>query len=155
MRPAASLVPGIARRAYARRGFSEPAVLTGWAEIVGPALASETAPEKLVFSHGDRTGATLYVRVSGAFATELQHLEPLVIERINRHFGYAAVGRLSLRQAVIYPRRTRQRPKSLALSADQERYIEGRVATIGDETLRRALKELGSAILASRERPRE
>jgi hypothetical protein len=41
---------------------------------------------------GPRAG-TLTVRVEGAFALELQHLGPLVIERINRHYGWACVGR--------------------------------------------------------------
>ena len=61
-------------------------------------------------------GGTLHVRVgSGALALELQHLEPVVIERINTYFGYRAVERLKLVHGPLpaprgrAPRRRRRR----------------------------------------------
>ena len=155
MRAASSILPRITRRAFARRGFSEAAVVTDWPTIVGPALAAETIPERLVFPRGSRAGGTLHIRVGGAFATELQHLEPLVIERINRHFGYAAVARLTMVQGPVQPRLAPQRKKSRPISGEQERFVQKRVSEVGDEPLRRALTKLGKAVFANRERPKE
>jgi len=47
-----------------------------------------------VKARDDQDGAVLEIRVEGAAALELQHSEPRVIERINAHFGYAAIRRL-------------------------------------------------------------
>lgn len=89
----------------------------------------------------------LHVRVAGAFALELQHLEPVVIERINAHFGHAAVARLKLTQGL--PARmvkTRRRPKPLGAAA--ETALAATVERIGDDRLKQALARLGRAILA-------
>ena len=155
MRAAATILPGVTRRAFARRGFSRTAVVTEWPAIVGDALAAETIPERLVFPRGGRAGGTLHIRVGGAFATELQHLEPLVIERINRHFGYAAVARLAIVQGPIRARRSPPAKKHRPMTGQQERFVRNRVSRVGDEPLRQALTKLGEAVLTSRERPKE
>ena len=77
---------GILRRATAnalrRRGFGEGEVIARWPDIVGPELAALTAPEKLQQRRGDLAGAVLHIRVAGAAAVELQHMAPVVLERI-------------------------------------------------------------------------
>ena len=63
-------------------------------------MAEHSCPEKV--SYGGALGqATLHVRVDGGFATELQHLEPVVLDRINTYFGYRAIGRLSMVQGPL------------------------------------------------------
>ena len=45
-----------------------------------------------------RLGATLVVRVEGARATEVEHLGPRIIERVNQFYGYRAIDRLKVTQ---------------------------------------------------------
>ena len=52
--------------------------------------------------------ATLVLRVEGPMALEIQHSSDVILERVNRFFGWHAVGRLALRQA---PLSRRNRPK--------------------------------------------
>src|SRR5476649_2522998 len=88
--------------------------------------------------------ATLVLRVEGPAAIEIQHLSAVILERVNRFFGWQAIGRIALRQA---PLRRRQRPKvppppDPALA---QRDAEG-LPEIKDEDLRQALARLGAAI---------
>ena len=136
--------------ALRKRGFAQSAVITNWAEIVGAELADHTAPQKLAFPRGGRGGGTLHVRVAGALATELQHLAPVVLERINTYFGYQAVARLALEQGPLPPRReTGRRPPAPAPDAEEVGAIEGAVSGVEDEGLRRALAGLGRAVMAA------
>ncbi len=147
-RALAAMLPKIAKPAFGKRGFVEAGVLTDWSVIVGPVLAAETRPMRLSFPRGARTDGTLQIRVTSAFAPELQHLAPLVIERINRYFGYGAIARLTLSQGpVIRPPRNKRRrlpdPEPATL-----RRLETRVAAIEDAELRAALAGLGRNVAA-------
>lgn len=142
-----ALLPRIAGKAMRERGFDEAAIVTDWPAIVGELLASETIPEKLVRRRGTNAGGTLHIRVNGAFATELQHLEPVMIERINGFFGYAAVARLTLIQGPVSPY-TRKRKKALQRedSSPLPPELTDELAEIEDEDLRAALERLGRTL---------
>ncbi len=147
-RALAAMLPKIARPAFGKRGFVEAGVLTDWSVIVGSVLAAETRPMRLSFPRGARVDGTLQIRVTSAFATELQHLAPLVIERINRYFGFGAIGRLTLSQGpVIRPPRNKRRPLPEP-EPEALRRLETRVAAIEDEELRLALAGLGRNVAA-------
>jgi hypothetical protein len=119
--PGAKAVAAVLRKvagpALRRRGFFESSLITDWPAVVGPYLAERCAPERLSFPRGRSGEAVLELRVDGAMAPELQHLEPQIVERINGHFGFAAVARLKF---VHGPRRAAPAPKPPAaeLSAD-------------------------------------
>lgn len=42
---------------------------------------------------------TLVLRVEGPMALEIQHSADVILERVNRFFGWSAVGKLAFRQA--------------------------------------------------------
>src|SRR3546814_19850427 len=110
-RAVAELVPMVGRKAFRRFGFVESAVVARWAEIVGPAYARVSSPESLRFPQGKRSGGTLRLSVSGAHALTLQHVEPQIIERVNRFFRYAAVSRISLQQGRPHQRAEAPQPQ--------------------------------------------
>jgi hypothetical protein len=133
-----------------RRGFIETRVACDWPAIVGDPLAAETVPIRLAFPKGERQDATLHVRVTGPMALELQHLAPVVIERINGYFGYKAVSRLTMQQAPLGHVPKRRVRRKIALSPDEERTLADRVAQVSDPALRQSLVGLGRAMQASR-----
>ncbi len=152
MRPLAASLPGVTRAALGKRGFAVAQLLAEWEAIVGRDLAAMAAPIRLTRSR-DGDPAVLEIRVESAAAVELQHLEPRVIERINAHFGYAAVGRLKLRQGPVGRNdatgavRAIRRP-GLAEERALFRQLEG----VDDESLRDALAGLGRAVIGERGR---
>lgn len=147
VRSLAAVLPKVAEPAMRKRGFAQVEIVTGWSGIVGAALAAETTPERLSFPPGKRLDGTLHVRTSGALALEIQHLEPIILDRINTYFGYRAVARLKLAQGPRparpqAPARKPPRPANPARRAAVEQQTRG----IDDTALRAALNKLGEAV---------
>ena len=142
-------VARIAGAALGKRGFGEAQLVTQWEAVIGPELAEKLSPERLTFPRGERRNGTLRLRVVSAFATEAQHLEPVLIERINAFFGYGAVARLALVQGPALTAAPTP-PGLRKLSPEEQRAIDARVAGVADPELRAALARLGSAVAGSR-----
>jgi len=143
MRPAASLLKKLVSPAFRRQGFSQADIITRWSTIVGPMLADHSLPERLRFN---ADGGILQITVNGAFALEMQHLQPVILERINGYFGYNAVTRLSFRQvpfsALGPARRPRPEPSAEALAEAQKEIAPETAPALAD-----ALARLGGHVL--------
>jgi hypothetical protein len=84
------------------------------------------------------------LRVEGPMALEIQHASDVILQRVNRFFGWSAVGRLALRQA---PLSRRDRPKpSRAPDAAEVAELAKTLSAVEDEELRTALARLGASI---------
>lgn len=138
----------ITRPILEKRGTAFASLIAGWAEIAGPRLGMDTMVERLSQPR-DGTPGTLHLRVTPALALEIQHLAPQLIERVNAHLGYAAVGRITLLQAPL--RRDRRSPARQrigdAVGAAQRATSE--VASVDDPELRESLQRLGRQVLKS------
>lgn len=141
------MVPAAARTAFRKFGFVESSIISRWSDIVGEAYARHSAPDSLKFAHGKRSGGTLTVVCAGPFAVTLQHVEPQIIERVNRFFGYAAVDRIALRQGEL-PKRTTSRAVSPEVTLTAE--TQSSLKAIGDPSLRAALEGLARQIPVTR-----
>ena len=126
-----------------------------WPDIVGARLAAASEPQRLQWPTRGRhpspdspsQPATLIVRIESGFALELQHLAPLVIERINARLGWRCVGRLTFRQGPLpVGLAKRQRPPPLDPAAVQKAADE--TAVVEDPALREALTRLGSRVFS-------
>lgn len=145
--PLAALVPRIASKALRRLGLLEPGLLSAWPDIVGPAIASATLPERLSFPSGKREGGVLHLRVEGAMAVELQHLAPLIVAKINLFLGREAVQRLSLIQRPLpKPPKKKSSPPANA-AAERGAADDQDLAQIPDGELRQALADLHGALV--------
>ena len=133
---------------FGKRGFADGRIVADWAEIVGPLLARSSLPLRIVYSRGTRTDGLLHLKVApGGFATELQHVEPILIERINGHFGYRAVARLHLVQGPLPPLPPAARAPA-PLDAEAETKLQNILVGIADPGLRKRLESLGRSVLA-------
>jgi hypothetical protein len=149
-RPLADVLHKTLNEAFAKQGFASTELVTRWAEIVGAEIAAHAAPEKIQWSRpwGGETPepGTLVLRVEGPAAVEIQHLCGVVLERVNRFFGWQAVGSLRLRQA---PLRRRAKAPPGCGDAEAAARIAADLPEIADENLRAALGRLGAAIKQS------
>jgi hypothetical protein len=149
-RAVADLVPGIGGQAFKRFGFTQSALIARWEEVVGASYARYSRPESLSFPRGQKAGGTLKIAVSGALAPMLRHVEPQVIERVNRLLGYAAVAKIMLRHADIdAPAIPAPAPPPVPLSAE----IKSTLRDIADPELRASLESLAAALSASKGPP--
>ncbi len=145
-RAAGELIGDVGGVAFRRFGFIQASVVSRWGEIVGDRYAKVSCPESIRFPTGRKSGGTLNVVVQGAHAPLMQHLAPVIVERVNRFFGYSAVAKLALRQgSAPAPPRAPKRPQ---LRAVPKEIGEG-LREIADPELRACLEALAAGIEAS------
>ena len=147
-RPLSELLSATLNDALKTQGFASAEILARWADIVGTEIAAHSEPMKIKWPRpmGDEPAdpATLVLRVQGPAALEIQHLSAVILERVNRFFGWQAIGRIALRQAPLRRREPTKAP-SPPDPAIAARIAEG-MPEIKDEDLRQALARLGAAI---------
>ena len=131
--------------AFKRFGFVQSAVVSRWAEIVGERYAKVSSPESIRFPTGKKSGGVLTLLVEGAHSPLLQHLTPLIIERVNRFFGYPAIDRIQFRQGKLRKDAPPPRPQPRPVSKDLG---EG-LRQIDDPGLRACLESLAARIAGS------
>ena len=145
-RAAGELIGDVGGLAFRRFGFIQASVVSRWAEIVGERYAKVSSPESIRFPTGKKSGGVLSIVVQGAHAPLMQHLAPVIVERVNRFFGYHAVAKLSFRQGAPLP--APETPKRPQLRAVPKELGEG-LREIADPELRACLEALAGRIEAS------
>jgi hypothetical protein len=146
--------------AAAGHGFAEPEVLMRWPEVVGERLSSLCVPVKVSYSRANRLGATLVVRTEGARATEVEHLGPRIIERVNQFYGYRAIDRLKVTQTTAPgasggfaegPARFTGPSQTAPAAPDPAAQARAAEMTreIRNEALRTALTRMGAHVIAN------
>lgn len=155
-KPLSELIEDCIAPALAAQGFAGRAIVSFWPEIVGERLGARSRPLKIDWPRrrpepGEAAQpAALVVRVEGAFALEMQQLGPVVIERVNTHLGWRAVGKLVLKQGPVEaPAAPAQRREP---SPEAAARVAGQVAHITDPDLRAVLERLGRAVAANASR---
>jgi hypothetical protein len=148
MRALAAEVPKIAGAVLGKRGFAEAQLVAQWPAIIGEGLAAGAVPEKLSFPRGERREGTLHLRVAPGVALEIQHREPVLVDRINAFFGYRAVARLALKQGPLPPSAPPP-PQPRPLKSEERQQLDGALTAVEDPALRAALARLGAAVIGS------
>ena len=147
-KPLSVLLSDVFSDAYAKQGFAARELVTRWAEIAGQEIAAHSEPLKMQWPRPvegqPQEPATLVLRVEGPMALEIQHSSDVILQRVNRFFGWSAVGKLALRQAPLSrrDRPSRPRPPDPKEVADVAKTLN----SVEDEALREALARLGAAI---------
>ena len=132
----------------AKQGFASTGIITHWPDIVGAEIADHAEPMRMIWPRrvheDDPEPATLVLRVEGPVALEIQHLSGVILERVNRFFGWRAVGRIQIRQAPLRRQEKKRPPAGPDPAAVAQ--IASRMRDIGDDDLRDALARLGAVV---------
>lgn len=145
-RSAGELIGNVGGVAFRRFGFVQSSIVSRWAEIVGERYAKVSSPESIRFPAGRKSGGVLTLLVQGAHAPLMQHLAPLIIDRVNRFFGYPAVAKVAFRQGSPLPQA--KQPKRPQLGPVPKELGEG-LREIADPELRACLESLAARIAAT------
>lgn len=78
----------------------------------------------------------------------MQHIAPVIMERINRFFGYNAVVRVTFRQGIVQSAKTKPRPSPPSLRPIPAEYGDS-LLEIGDPELRACLESLARGVAES------
>jgi len=138
-------------------------LIRNWAEIVGQAVAAAAVPVKISWprqadkaGRGDFAAAVLVIACFGYEAVKLQHETSEIIARINRFFGYRAIGKIRIEQrwpqqernaaaAVSAPGGARSWAGAAAGAAVPDS-LQADINAIADKALRASLRRLGQAV---------
>ena len=131
---------------FRRFGFVQGSIVSRWAEIVGDRYSKVSSPESIRFPTGRKAGGVLTLLVDGAHAPLIQHLTPMIVERVNRFFGHAAINRIVFKQG--RPPAPPARPERPQLRPVPKELGEG-LREIADPELRACLESLAAQIAAS------
>lgn len=147
-RAVADMLPDAGRAAFRRFGFVQSSVVSRWREIVGERYASVSAPESIRFPPGKRAGGVLTLIVEGAHAPMMQHVAPVIAERVNLFFGYPAVARVAFKQGFVKMAKEKSRamPPSLQTIPAE---LGDSLREITDPELRACLESLARSVAAS------
>lgn len=144
------MLPDVGGTAFRRFGFVQSSIVSRWNEIVGERYANVSAPESIRFPQGKRADGVLTLSVSGAHAPMMQHVIPIIVERVNRFFGYAAIARVAIRQGeVVKPRPAQKRPELAALPVE----LGDSLRTIADPELKAVLESLARGVATATQSP--
>ena len=137
------MLPDVGGTAFRRFGFVQSSIVSRWKEIVGDRYADVSAPESIRFPHGKRSDGVLTLVVAGAHAPVMQHVVPVIVERVNRFFGYGAVAKVVIRQGEVERRPVRPaRPELVPMPVE----LGESLRTIGDPELKAVLESLARGI---------
>lgn len=150
LRSISRLAQEIGRVSFKKQGFNGVEIFKQWPYIVGDHLSQYCMPEKIIWPRArgeimsdQFNGATLVIKCLGAFALEIQSNSPIIIQRANIMFGYAAVGKIKIKQSQTVEIKTKyveppkpRTPKSVK-TATQD---------VKNSALRDALNSLGAQV---------
>ena len=147
-RAVSDIVPDIGRAAFRRFGFVQSSIVSRWREIVGDRYAAVSSPESIRFPAGKRSDGVLNLIVEGAHAPMMQHVAPVIVERVNRFFGYQAVARVAFKQGLVQIARARSRaaPPSLRPIPVE---LGDSLRQVADPELRACLESLARGVAAN------
>jgi hypothetical protein len=146
-RAAGDIVAEVGGMAFRRFGFIQSSVVSRWGEIVGLSYAKVSSPESIRFPAGKKSDGTLTLAVEGAHAPLMQHLAPLITERVNRFFGYPAISKIAFHQG----RQPKPAPKvDRPRSAPVPKALGEGLRQIADPELRACLESLAGKLAGSR-----
>lgn len=161
-RAAGSYVPKIAAKAFENYGFHSSGILTDWAVIVGNDIAAVSAPERIRWPRRNTNEnpditeepATLTLRVAPAAALDVEYRRAAILERINRYFGYRAVGAIKIIQSPIESRVPPKMPGRGTI--DTANVMTGNLQKDGPpDGLKKALEGLSDSIARNTDKARK
>ena len=138
--------PMIAANAKAR-GFAIGRILSHWHDIAGD-MAPWCRPDTLSFPRDSRTDGTLKLQIASGRGPQAQAMSDLIIERVNEHFGYRAINRISMIQTLATPLSPTTPNPDLHQKRDRHDIwaLDDKLKNVKSPELRAALRRLGSPI---------
>ncbi|MFT8736066.1 MAG: DUF721 domain-containing protein [Zymomonas mobilis] len=144
------LLPHVGGPIFRRFGFLHSTIISRWPLVVGEKYAKLSVPESIRFPYGQTTGGTLTIAAEGGIVTLMQHITPAIIERVNRFFGYAAIGKVSFRQGRLHHRDKTPLVKALPKTEQLQNYLseedQEMIQHVRHPDLRESLIRLGGGI---------
>lgn len=146
--PLYKAIEQVTKPVFKTRGLAEARLITEWHLIAGSVLSEKSLPQKIVFQKGKRGEGVLHLVVAPGWALEVQHLEPVILDKIATYFGYRAVAKIHILQAPLPKTAEEKKPAPLKpLDAKTRAQLNIATESVENSELKESLTALGEAIL--------
>jgi len=142
MRAVRSCIQTLVEPVCKRQGFMSASVILDWPKIVGNDFANLCQALKVVFPFGKRSDGCLHVQTSSSMAAVLIYEEALILEKINRYYGYQAITKLH----AVHKPSTQRNPNSPAPRKAPEALPLTEFKEISYDPLKEALASFGGYV---------
>jgi len=105
LRPLSQLTEKLVGASLRKRSQFLAKLIADWPDIAGEA-AAYCLPVDLQFQNNKRIDGTIVLSIVSGRGPQIQMMSQTFITQINRRFGFAAVGRIRLRQDLVRDART-------------------------------------------------
>lgn len=145
-------VSKLTKKLFGDKGTAEIEILGNWASIAGEELAKATQPMRIDFKPQARSEGTLHLACeNGAYALEIAHKTPYLIDKINTFFGYRAVSQIKIHQGLSLSAEKNSsnaihNPEKKLVTPEEETYIKEIVSGVQNPDLKAQLESLGRKI---------
>ncbi len=130
-----------------KQGFVNASVVLDWPQIVGQSFADLCQIIKVTFPFNSRLDGCLHMNTTSSMAAVLAYEEPLILEKINRYYGYQAISQLKIFHG-LKPTKKKPVQDVAEMTISSPIQIEG----ITYEPLKEALANLGQYIQKAKKR---
>ena len=134
----------IVKPVFKARGLMEGKIITHWPQIVGENFAHISLAEKITFPPGKKAEGTLHLTVTSSGAVMVQYAQELILEQVNRFFGYKALTKLRMNQGLVYKGKKESRPVPSPLSEGEKEWLRAHLQKVEDPELKKRLETLGN-----------
>ena len=145
-------VSKITKKLFGDKGTAEIEILSNWASIAGEELAAATQPLRIDFKPQARSDGILHLACeNGAYALEIGHKTPYLIDKINTFFGYRAVSQIKIHQGFSLSSEERalnaiHNHEKKLVTPEEETYIKEIVSGVQNPDLKARLESLGRKV---------
>ena len=140
-RPLSELLGATLSDILKAQGFASTEIISRWADIAGPEIAAHSEPLKITWPRaaGTEDAPSPQRSFCGSRArprSKSSICRRVILERVNRFFGWQAVGRIAIRQAPL--RRARTAASARARPCRRQARIAEGLPEVKDDDLRQA-----------------
>lgn len=163
LRPLSASVSKLTTETFSRKFVALGRILSQWADIVGPDMASRTQPVKIHYrkpkTKSEKPQATLDIGTSSADAALLHYQKDLILERINQLYGERWItGIRFVHLAANAPTETNDWTEYAKTSARSKKKLPEEeleplhafLSGVDDAEIREKLRSLGESIIRKR-----
>ncbi|MEZ5690910.1 MAG: DUF721 domain-containing protein [Rickettsiales bacterium] len=137
----------LTRKTFRKHGLAGSKIIENWQVIVGKSLSKHCIPQRLSFPASGRSNGTLYIATENGFSTELQHAQPIIIERLATYFGYKAITRILITYSYTPEKNELIQKKTSYRKPQIDDTCINQINNIEDSELRNALNNMAKSLI--------
>lgn len=130
-----------------KKNYMIGSLMHDWTTIVGDALSTVTAPQKITFSKGESKDGILHLLVrDNSTSMMVHHQQNVLLDKANAYLGHKALTKLTLRIGSFPSSSTTKKNVYRSLTAEEQEDLAHTLHDFPEGPLKESLKHLGTTL---------